>query len=454
VLYSIKLMYSNGIHCLIVGILIYIFIIDTYYLILYIVCMKKHQNTVNTDDRLKQARRAASIVLENAATIIKGVQRVNSTQHDEDRALTIKSVLNALDTASLALWRLEKIANSEPKAKDALEAASASFENARDALSLIQAVELSPDSKRPSASSSRVVEEHKEIVHGLLKDIGISDPEGLFRNHRKLVENEVGRVMAASSSDIKAKELEEEGVQALFLATYSWRMDKGGDFESYARKKISDAISKKIESSNDIKPSGGPKDNRKKLKSLDFENALKQKLKSAQEAGKESLTIVAKELHNEVVEQINADYKYPGQNHRIPACCSVMRKYKRDGDSDNGKRISPLLEVTYKLANQEFVTPGSPESFEQVWELIKEHEGELFYTKTGKEFTYQVDGDGVIPSRTPWRIPKSNFRLYYDRGPVNGPAGFRRDDLKKVQGPSYLWGIMRDDRIRPKKWPT
>lgn len=98
-----------------------------------------------------------------------------------------------------------------------------------------------------------------------------------------------------------------------------------------------------------------------------------------------------------------------------------------------------------------------PDSFGHVWDLIIKYSGQdtqpRFQTKRDLPLTYDLVDDYVIPSRTAWRIPKANFELYYDRGPVDGPGGILKDEtLKKIQGPSYLWAIMHDERIRPKDW--
>jgi len=84
-------------------------------------------------------------------------------------------------------------------------------------------------------------------------------------------------------------------------------------------------------------------------------------------------------------------------------------------------------------------------SFEEIWKKIIEHEGEVFYTKTGKEFTYEVIGDAIYPSRTNYRIPKTDFRKAYQIIPISGPGKIN----KVVRGPSYIWAILHDKRINP-----
>ncbi|WP_278872255.1 hypothetical protein [Anaerotignum lactatifermentans] len=46
---------------------------------------------------------------------------------------------------------------------------------------------------------------------------------------------------------------------------------------------------------------------------------------------------------------------------------------------------------------------------ESIWENIKRHEGEVFYTVSGLEFTYQVVGEKLIHTRSKVAISKSAF---------------------------------------------
>lgn len=43
---------------------------------------------------------------------------------------------------------------------------------------------------------------------------------------------------------------------------------------------------------------------------------------------------------------------------------------------------------------------------EAIWENIKRHEGEVFYTVSGLEFTYQVVGEKLIHTRSKVAIQK------------------------------------------------
>jgi len=85
--------------------------------------------------------------------------------------------------------------------------------------------------------------------------------------------------------------------------------------------------------------------------------------------------------------------------------------------------------------------PNTP--FEEIWSRIVTHEGKTFHTITGLEFTYKIYGDGFYPSRTNYRISKTDFRKAYQKVPIEGPGII--NDI--VRGPSYVWATLHDRRI-------
>ena len=87
-------------------------------------------------------------------------------------------------------------------------------------------------------------------------------------------------------------------------------------------------------------------------------------------------------------------------------------------------------------------------SFEEVWERIKQHAGETFYTKRGLPFTYEVRGDVFLPSRTGYAIAKTDFRKAYERVPFEGPGEINY----LVRGPAYIWAVLHDRRISKGDW--
>lgn len=82
-----------------------------------------------------------------------------------------------------------------------------------------------------------------------------------------------------------------------------------------------------------------------------------------------------------------------------------------------------------------------------VWSRIEDHAGEVFRLVGGGEFTYRVDGARVVPSRTNRNLGRSQFEQAVARLPLDGPG-----QLQDLQGPSYLYAILMDARIRGDDW--
>ncbi len=78
-----------------------------------------------------------------------------------------------------------------------------------------------------------------------------------------------------------------------------------------------------------------------------------------------------------------------------------------------------------------------------IWSRIKAYSGEVFYTKTGKPYTYHVNNRMVVLENTNRNIPMSDFEKAL--AAVNPSIS----ELKKlnVQGSSYIYGIITDLRI-------
>lgn len=86
--------------------------------------------------------------------------------------------------------------------------------------------------------------------------------------------------------------------------------------------------------------------------------------------------------------------------------------------------------------------------FDAIWLRIEMHVGEVFRTKTDLEFTYDVDQTAFFPSRTKYRISKSDFETAYNLVPYDGPGLLSR----RIRGPSYVWAVLHDSRIRRSDW--
>jgi len=86
------------------------------------------------------------------------------------------------------------------------------------------------------------------------------------------------------------------------------------------------------------------------------------------------------------------------------------------------------------------------QSFEAVWKLICECEGQIFYTIRGLPFIYQINGNSLIPDRTQYPLSKKNFLRAFLMQPLKGPGEINT----KVRGPAYVWAILNDARIKKK----
>ena len=83
-------------------------------------------------------------------------------------------------------------------------------------------------------------------------------------------------------------------------------------------------------------------------------------------------------------------------------------------------------------------------NFETIWSQIKSHEGEVFHTKTGLPFKYQILNNAVIPDRTGFPLAKSNFEKAAKIDNLIAPGQIN----KLVMGPSYVYAILTDQRIQ------
>ena len=84
-------------------------------------------------------------------------------------------------------------------------------------------------------------------------------------------------------------------------------------------------------------------------------------------------------------------------------------------------------------------------NIETVWQNIKLHEGEIFRTITGVEYVYVVYNDYfLVNNLQSRRITKAM---------IEKSITFENPTVKKIEvagcrGPSYIWGIITDSRIR------
>lgn len=86
---------------------------------------------------------------------------------------------------------------------------------------------------------------------------------------------------------------------------------------------------------------------------------------------------------------------------------------------------------------------------ETVWARIVAHQERTFHQVEGGEFTYTVSGNVLRPDRTNRNIPKSDFAKALPLAPFSSTTQVNR---LGVQGPSYVFAILMDARIRQADW--
>jgi len=86
-------------------------------------------------------------------------------------------------------------------------------------------------------------------------------------------------------------------------------------------------------------------------------------------------------------------------------------------------------------------------TFEEIWGRIKEHSGETFKQIRGGEFTYDFMRGYIILSRTNHNISRSDFKEAYSLVPLKNTV-----PVQHLRGPSYIYAILMDKRIRKDDW--
>jgi hypothetical protein len=116
-----------------------------------------------------------------------------------------------------------------------------------------------------------------------------------------------------------------------------------------------------------------------------------------------------------------------------------MRRTAEVGDREKiGAENSPN-----EVPKEESVKP----TFDEIWRRIVEHEHEVFTQIRGGRFAYEVKGNYVRPDRTNQNISRKDFQSAYAFVPLSGTAV-----LQHLRGPSYLYAILMDGRIRQNDW--
>ena len=84
-------------------------------------------------------------------------------------------------------------------------------------------------------------------------------------------------------------------------------------------------------------------------------------------------------------------------------------------------------------------------NIETVWNNIKLHEGEIFHTITGVEYVYVVYNDYfLVNNLRSRRITKAMI----EKAIALENSTVKKIEVEGCRGPSYIWGIIMDRRIR------
>lgn len=78
---------------------------------------------------------------------------------------------------------------------------------------------------------------------------------------------------------------------------------------------------------------------------------------------------------------------------------------------------------------------------ENYWDVITEHQGETFYTKSGLPFTYQVLGKELFADRRERSINQQTFEKALMRM-IEHPDEVRGPKALKLFGAPYIWAVL------------
>ena len=85
---------------------------------------------------------------------------------------------------------------------------------------------------------------------------------------------------------------------------------------------------------------------------------------------------------------------------------------------------------------------------ETIWSRLKEHAGEEFRTSSGLPFIYRIEGNQFVTTRTDYPLSKSEFAKALAYVSIRKAA----DIQKLVRGPSYIFAVYNDPRIKRADW--
>jgi hypothetical protein len=86
-------------------------------------------------------------------------------------------------------------------------------------------------------------------------------------------------------------------------------------------------------------------------------------------------------------------------------------------------------------------------NIDTVWSRVVAHEGATFHQIRGQAFQYKIHQSVLNPSTTNQKLHESEFEKALDYLPMLNTI-----PLQKLRGPSYLYAILIDKRIRAGDW--
>lgn len=91
--------------------------------------------------------------------------------------------------------------------------------------------------------------------------------------------------------------------------------------------------------------------------------------------------------------------------------------------------------------------PRRTPKIDDVWQRIQAHAGQQFRQIRGQAFTYEAHEGYLVPSTTEQNLAKSQFAAALELVPLKNSAS-----IQHLRGPSYLFAILMDQRIRQGDW--
>jgi hypothetical protein len=88
-----------------------------------------------------------------------------------------------------------------------------------------------------------------------------------------------------------------------------------------------------------------------------------------------------------------------------------------------------------------------PYGVDDVWRRIAAHAGEDFTLRRGGVFQYEIFEGYLRPVGRVRHLSRTNFGKALPRLPLTNTT-----DVSDLQGPSYVFAILMDDRIRRQDW--